>query len=75
MPDTDGIGLYQTLARLTPGLLDRVGFVTGDTFSSSAREFLRQSERPYIEKPLTPEQVRRLVDELQSRARFGALLK
>jgi len=75
MPDTDGIGLYQTLARLTPGLLDRVGFVTGDTFSSSAREFLRQSERPHIEKPFTPEQVRRLVDELQSRARFGALLK
>jgi len=75
MPDTDGVGLYQTLARLTPGLLDRIGFVTGDTFSSSASEFLRQSDCPHIEKPFTPEQVRRLVDELQSRARFGALLK
>ncbi len=75
MADMDGIGLYTTLARLAPGLLDRVGFVTGDTFSSSASEFLRQSDCPHIEKPFTPEQVRRLVDELQSRARFGALLK
>jgi signal transduction histidine kinase/CheY-like chemotaxis protein len=75
MPSIDGIGLYQTLARLTPGLLDRVGFITGDTFSSSTREFLRQTECPHIEKPFTPEQVRMLVEELQARARFGALLK
>jgi signal transduction histidine kinase/CheY-like chemotaxis protein len=75
MPNMDGIGLYQTLARLTPRLLDRVGFITGDTFSPSAREFLRQTESPHIEKPFTPEQVRGLVEELQSRTRFGALLK
>jgi CheY-like chemotaxis protein len=75
MPNMGGSGLYQTLARLTPRLLDRVGFITGDTFSRSAREFLRQTECPHIEKPFTPEQVRGLVEQLQSRVRFGALLK
>ena len=75
MPGTDGICLYETLARLSPKLLDRVGFVTGDTFSTSANEFIRQTECPYIEKPFTPDQVRGLVEELQSRARLGALVR
>ena len=75
MSGSDGIGLYRTLARLAPRLLDRVGFITGDTFSSSAREFLRESECPHIEKPFTPEQVRELVETLQSRARRGALAR
>ena len=75
MPGTDGVGLYQTLARLTPKLLDRVGFMTGDTFSSSAREFLRETDCPHIEKPFTPDQVRGLVEKVQTRARFGALLR
>lgn len=74
MPGIDGISLYKTLARLSPRLLDRIGFITGDTFSSSASEFLNQTERPYIEKPFTPGQVRGLVDELLSRARLGALV-
>ena len=75
MPNTDGVGLYQTLERLTPGVLDRVGFITGDTFSTATREFLRETGCPHIEKPFTPEQVRRLVEELQSRTRFAALLR
>ncbi len=75
MPDTDGIDLYETLAKLTPALLDRVGFITGDTFSASTRIFLRETGCPHIEKPFTPEQVRGLVKELQSRIRLGSLIR
>ena len=75
MPGTDGVCLYDTLASLSPKLLDRVGFVTGDTFSSSTNDFIKETECSYIEKPFTPEQVRALVAELQSRTRLGALVK
>jgi CheY-like chemotaxis protein len=74
MPEIDGISLYKTLTKLSPRLLDRIGFITGDTFSLSASEFMKQAERPYIEKPFTPDQVRRLVEELLSRVRVGALV-
>ncbi|MFM9885416.1 MAG: ATP-binding protein [Burkholderiales bacterium] len=64
MPDLDGRGLYQEIERRWPERADRVVFVTGDTLTSTLREFAAASGRPVIEKPFTPSDVRRIVAEL-----------
>ena len=61
MPDMDGPRLHDTLRTLSPSLLDRVAFITGDTFSATVSDFLQQSGRPYVQKPFSPAEVRRLV--------------
>ena len=43
-------------------------FITGDTLSTAAREFLQQVDRPAIEKPFVPNEVRRAVAEALERA-------
>ena len=42
-------------------MIGRLAFVTGDTMSPKAREFLESSGRPFIEKPIRPEDLRDLV--------------
>ena len=64
MPNMDGPRLFEVLRELSPKLLGRVGFVTGDTFSPSVSTFLTESRRPFVQKPFTPEEVRGLVGEI-----------
>lgn len=61
MPNLDGSGLYRRLETERPDLRDRIGFLTGDTLGQRAREFLRETACPFIEKPVTAEEVRELV--------------
>jgi two-component system NtrC family sensor kinase len=42
----------------------RVVFVTGDTLTTASREFVAECGRPVIEKPFSPDEVRRVVAEL-----------
>jgi len=42
MPELDGPGFYQELARHYPQLLPRITFLTGDTLTPEARAFLEQ---------------------------------
>lgn len=64
MPDLDGPGLYQKLQTHEPQLLERLIFITGDTLSETAKNFLTQTQRPVIEKPFVPEEIRRLVRQV-----------
>ncbi len=64
MPDMDGPRLHDTLKTLSPSLLERVAFVTGDTFSATVSDFLQESGRPYAQKPFSPAEVRRLVAQV-----------
>jgi two-component system NtrC family sensor kinase len=64
MPDLDGRALYQEIARRWPRQAERVVFITGDTLASALREFVTASGRPVIEKPFSPNDVRRVVAEL-----------
>ncbi len=64
MPDLDGRALYQEIERRWPERTGRVIFVTGDTLTSTLREFAAASRRPIIEKPFLPDDVRRIVAEL-----------
>jgi CheY-like chemotaxis protein len=69
MPGLDGPGLYLRLKRERPVLAERIAFITGDTLSPDIKAFLTRSGRPYIEKPITPADVRSLVARMvQARA-------
>jgi CheY-like chemotaxis protein len=68
MPDLDGPSLYKALQIKKPHLTERVVFVTGDTLSASVSTFLGQCGRPCIEKPFSPEEVRRVVGRVLAAA-------
>ena len=61
MPQLDGPGLYEELRRRDPAMADHLLFITGDTLSAAARVFLQRVDRPAIEKPFVPDEVRRAV--------------
>lgn len=67
MPELDGPTLFAEIGRLRPELLSRFVFVTGDLLSESSSAFLEGCGRPYLEKPLLPAQVRRLVAAVAAR--------
>jgi PAS domain S-box-containing protein len=61
MPEIDGPALYRILSERWPELVSVLAFITGDTLSSRVKEFLESSGRPFVEKPITPAEVRELV--------------
>jgi PAS domain S-box-containing protein len=65
MPDVDGPAFHRWLCDHRPEFADRLGFVTGDTLGPAAVRFLRDSERPFIEKPFNRATVRKLLAELR----------
>src|SRR3546814_16784453 len=69
MPDLDGPALFELLEQRYPDLLPRLAFVTGDTMSPGIRRFLESCGRPYLEKPVVPADLRRLVARLGAQVR------
>ncbi|WP_298285018.1 PAS domain S-box protein [Novosphingobium sp.] len=61
MPDCDGPTLYAWITANRPDLAGRVAFVTGDTLSGIAADFLEETRCPVLEKPFTPAGLRDLV--------------
>lgn len=61
MADLDGVGFYRAVEEAHPNLVDRLAFISGDTLSARIRDFLDTSERPYLEKPIHPQDLRKLV--------------
>ena len=66
MPNLDGPGLYRRLLAERPELVERMGFLTGDTLGARAREFLRTVDCPFIEKPVTVSDAREIVSDILS---------
>ncbi len=64
MPDLDGRGLYEVVRDEYPDLLDRTAFITGDTMGHASQGLLQESRRPYLEKPVSPAELRELVYRL-----------
>jgi PAS domain S-box-containing protein len=71
MPDMDGIALWNAVRKKHPALAARVVFVTGDTLSAAAVEFMRRTGCVCVDKPFAPAELvaqvqaaikRRLVD-------------
>ena len=55
MPDMDGAAFWREVSARDPLLARRTLFVTGDTLSPNAREFLKASRCPGLEKPFSKE--------------------
>ena len=63
MPDLDGRGLWEKSETLKPGLSRRFLFLTGDTLSPMAQEFLVEGRLRYLEKPVLAAELNRVVAE------------
>jgi nitrogen-specific signal transduction histidine kinase/CheY-like chemotaxis protein len=64
IPDINGPDLYRELQVSYPDLLQRIAFITGDALGEGAHQFLSEANCPYLEKPVFPAAVRRLVQQL-----------
>jgi DNA-binding response OmpR family regulator len=60
-PMMNGIELYQHLEENYPGMTSRVIFTTGDVLSGNTKAFLEKTNRPYLPKPFTPDELRAIV--------------
>lgn len=67
MPDIDGRGFYDVIARDFPDMLGITGFITGDTMGQASQTFLKETQRPYLEKPVSPSELRSFVADIQKR--------
>jgi two-component system NtrC family sensor kinase len=54
MPDMDGVALWNAVRKKHPVLASRVVFVTGDTLSAAAAEFMRRTGCVCVDKPFVP---------------------
>ncbi len=64
MPGIDGRGVYEAIVERKPELAARTGFLTGDTMGQKSQAFLGEVNRPYIEKPVSPKELREFVSRL-----------
>jgi len=60
-PLINGIQLYEYLKQEYPELARRIIFTTGDVLSGNIAQFLKESKRPYLLKPFTPDQLKQAV--------------
>jgi signal transduction histidine kinase/BarA-like signal transduction histidine kinase len=60
----DGPGLYRALLQRHADVISRLAFITGDSLSTEAQSFLRDTKIPCLEKPFLPEDVLRLVAQV-----------
>lgn len=68
MPETDGRGFFDIIKRDFPNLVNRTGFVTGDTMGRASQTFLAEAERPCVEKPVSPKELRAFVAAIIAQA-------
>ena len=62
-PVMNGMELYQHIEEKYPGLVNGVIFTTGDILDSELKFSLSRSERLYILKPFTPDELKTVVRE------------
>jgi len=68
MPVLTGMELHAEIARVDPGLAERMLFVTGGAFTPLAAEFAARHAGRMIEKPLPAEALRTAIAEVLERA-------
>ncbi|MEM9498471.1 MAG: ATP-binding protein [Pseudomonadota bacterium] len=68
MPGIDGRGFFETITAEFPHMIDRTGFITGDTMGRSSQTFLDEADRPFLEKPVAPKELRAFVGEILEKA-------
>jgi DNA-binding response OmpR family regulator len=66
-PVMDGKQLYHYIEDRYPELVNRVIFTTGDVMSNDTQDFLKQTGRPFLPKPFSPDELNTLVRETLGR--------
>ncbi len=61
MPGVDGRGLFEGMKNAYPDMAKRVAFITGDTMGAASQKLLKETNRPHLEKPVSPAELRELV--------------
>jgi signal transduction histidine kinase/PAS domain-containing protein/ActR/RegA family two-component response regulator len=64
MPGIDGRGLFEAVRVRHPYLLGGIAFITGDTMGGASQSLLGEANCPYLEKPVSPAELRGLVQGL-----------
>ncbi len=64
MPRLGGREFYEELARRSPAMASRLVFSTGDTVRGDTLSFLETLNRPYLHKPFSLAELRRLLGEV-----------
>lgn len=64
MPGMDGQKLYERVQEMSPDLAGQMVFITGDTASANAMNFLGSTTNPVLRKPFNISDVRRLIEAL-----------
>jgi CheY-like chemotaxis protein len=64
MPHMDGRAFYEEIQREYPRVLRRIVFVTAQVHSFEYAAFLRDCGIPILEKPVTFQQLRKMVDRM-----------
>ena len=62
-PAMNGNELYRWLGEKYPRLADGVIFTTGDVMGGGTQGFLEQTDRPFLTKPFTPDEIKAIVKE------------
>jgi DNA-binding response OmpR family regulator len=62
-PVMNGKQLYQSIMERHPELGSRVIFTTGDVLGGDTKSFLEQSDRLFLPKPFTPDELKAVVKE------------
>ncbi len=64
MPGMSGIDLYKAVREQAPGAEQRMVFMTGGGLHPEVYEFLRNAERPKLEKPFDIQELKRVLQEV-----------
>jgi len=62
-PEVTGMELYQWLEGKHSQLIGRVIFTTGSVISGATTDFIKQTGRPFLPKPFTPDELKTIVRE------------
>ena len=63
MPEIDGKELYRWLQERHTQLAGRVIFTTGSVLGKGVETFIEQTDRPFLPKPFTPDELKAIVRE------------
>jgi len=71
MPGMSGIELYACLLEKTPGMKNKIIFITGDVMGMDIKNFLSQNNLPYLAKPFNIELLKEKVDTILKSGQSG----
>ncbi len=63
-PEINGMELYQWLKEKHPQLANRVVFTSGSVIDKDIKIFLGQTDRPFLSKPFTSDELKAIVREI-----------